>query len=392
MDEVHNFNYDKLIGGMRNHAEREAKAGNFVPTLLLHSHEQIKASGMVWRCWKSFSACKDILGSDLRHKERNFLHPILISDEALPITIRKFLLQPIIGGDAAGKFAPIECFAWGQELSIARPGNKEGLSKKARHNLMAQYLAKLGSRATGCSAFFEKSDDMRQFRFMTPSSTKFHEADFVLNEYENGRPLLADFTICKHIERSGASLKVVPKPLEKAAKTKRLEEPWKDYTRANGHNGIFKALVMNWYGGIGPEFNSLLLEFAESELERSFGFTKLQLRLEPSLRGQFTKARRRRYLAQLQCFYLDLSGRALSAYRSGELAVRGPSRYRAESEFSPNFWPKDGVDPKSISLPSLLGGFNAFDVATVRGDAISVGIMHGYAARDVFASAPFVCV
>ena len=88
---------------------------------------------------------------------------------------------------------------------------------------------------------------------------------------------------------------------------------------------------MNWYGGIGPEFNSLLLEFAESELERSFGFTKLQLRLEPSLRGQFTKARRRRYLAQLQCFYLDLSGRALSAYRSGELAVRGPSRHRAES-------------------------------------------------------------
>jgi len=256
-------------------------------------------------------------------------------------------------------------------LSSFCPPGVVGLSKAARHNFMVQLIAKLGSKATGCAAFFEKSNEMARYRFPNPFSNSVHEADFCLNEWEGGAPLLCDFTMCKHVERSGALVKVVPKPFEKAAKRKLEGEPWKHYTRANNAPGFFKPLVMNWFGGVGPEFSSLLSEFAESELERSSGFAKLKVRLKPSLREQQVNGKKRRYLAQLQCLFLDLSGQALSAHRSGVLAKRGPCRFWSENKNSLHFWNECPVE--QISRPNRLGGFHAFDAVLEIGVAAASG-------------------
>ena len=154
-------------------------------------------------------------------------------------------------------------------------------------------------------------------------------------------------------------MKVVPKPFEKAAKRKLKGESLKHYTRANDAPGIFKPLVLNCFGGVGPEFSSLLSEFAESELKRSSGFAKLKLRLKPALRDQLVNGKKRRYLTQLQCSYFDLSGQALSAHRSGVLGKRGSCRFWSEKKNAPHFWKECPVE--QISRPNLLGGFHCFD-------------------------------
>ena len=144
---------------------------------------------------------------------------------------------------------------------------------------------------------------------------------------------------------------VVPKPFGKAAKRKLKGESLKHYTRANDAPGIFKPLVLNCFGGVGPEFSSLLSEFAESELERSSGFAKLKLRLKPALRDQLVNSKKRRYLTQLQFSYLDLSGQALSAHRSGVLGKRGSCRFWSEKKNAPHFWKECPVE--QISRPYL---------------------------------------
>ena len=115
----------------------------------------------------------EVVHFERRHKERNIVRPNIICDSALPIVMRKFLLQPLIGGDFAAAFTALELFGWDQELSSFCPPGVVGLSKAARHNFMVQLIAKLGSRATGCAAFFEKSNEMRDTDFQTRSRIPF---------------------------------------------------------------------------------------------------------------------------------------------------------------------------------------------------------------------------
>jgi hypothetical protein len=86
---------------MSKHAQWQETQGNSIPSVLLHCFHAIKASGMHWRSWEALRFCREHVGSTGRSGEKTFKHPTLIRDKAFPVVMRYFLLQPILGGNAA---------------------------------------------------------------------------------------------------------------------------------------------------------------------------------------------------------------------------------------------------------------------------------------------------
>jgi hypothetical protein len=107
---------------MSKHAQWQETQGNSIPSVLLHCFHAIKASGMHWRSREALRFCREHVGSTGRSGEKTFKHPTLIRDKAFPVVMRYFLLQPILGGNAAADFAADELFAWDLQRFPNRPG------------------------------------------------------------------------------------------------------------------------------------------------------------------------------------------------------------------------------------------------------------------------------